>query len=243
MRHEGRNVLITGAGSGIGQAMAVLFAREGANVAINDIKEERLEETKEKVAQEGKEALLLPYDVTDLAAVTDATEKAIKNFGQLHVLCANAGIAPTVEFIDMTPEAWDQMIKVHLYGAFNSCKAVINHMHDNSWGRIVITASMSAVNGDKHLTHYSAAKAGQVGFAKALARETADRGITVNCIAPGLTQTNILGEVDEEVLQKYAPPVGRIGKAEDQAWGAIYLASDEAEFVTGHTLLINGGSF
>jgi acetoacetyl-CoA reductase len=116
-------------------------------------------------------------------------------------------------------------------------------MLEQSWGRIIVTSSMSAVSGDKHLTHYSAAKAGQVGFIRALAREVADAGVTVNAIAPGLVQTNILGEVDSEVIERYLPPVGRIGQPKDQAYAALYLASDEAEFVTGHLLQVNGGSF
>ena len=243
MRLAGKNALVTGAGSGIGQAMAVLFAREGANVAINDLDTARIAETVRLVEQEGRQALPLPFDVTDLAATATAAQQAIERFGHLDILCANAGIAPTVDFVDMTPEAWDRMIKVHLYGVYNGCKAVIDHMIGRGTGRIIITTSMSGVNGDMHLTHYSAAKAGQIGFAKALAREVAPHGVTVNCIAPGLTQTNILGEVDDEVIEKYLPPIGRIGRADDQAWAAIYLASDEANFVTGHTLLVNGGAF
>lgn len=243
MRHKGKNVLITGAGSGIGRAMAVLFAQEGARVAINGRREDRLQETRKQVEAIGGTALVLPYDVADYDAVQAATRTAIGEFGQLHVLCANAGVAPTVNFVDMSPEEWDRMIKVHLYGMYNSCKAVVGHMIDHGWGRIVITASMAAFSGDAHLSHYSAAKAGQVAFAKSLARETAPTGVTVNCIAPGLTQTDILAEVDPEIIAKYTPPVGRIGTPEDQAHAASYLASDEASFVTGHTIKVNGGAF
>lgn len=243
MRLSGRSALITGAGSGIGQAMAVLFAREGANIAVNDVSSDRIAETVSLVEKEGRRAIAVPFDVTDYSAAKEATDAAIGAFGKIDVLCANAGIAPTVDFVDMDPAAWDRMIKVHLYGMFNCCKAVVGHMLSNGFGRIIITSSMSAINGDIHLTHYSAAKAGQVGFAKALARELCPHGITVNVIAPGLTKTNILGEVDDEVIQKYAPPCGRIGQPEDQAWAAVYLASDEASFVTGHTLQVNGGSF
>ncbi len=243
MRLEDRNALVTGAGSGIGQAMAELFAKEGANVAINDIEADRLAETARLVEAEGRKALPLPFDVTDFAAVRDATAHAIEELGHIDVLCANAGIAPTVDFVDMSEDAWDRMIKVHLYGAFYCCKAVVDHMIERGHGRIIITASMSAINGDIHLTHYSAAKAGQVGMARALARELCGTGVTVNVIAPGLTKTNILGEVDDEVIQKYAPPIGRIGQPYDQAYAALYLASEEGSFVTGHTLQVNGGAF
>ena len=243
MRLENRNALITGAGSGIGQAMAGLFAREGAGIAANDVEADRLSATVESVSALGRKALALPFDVTDLEAVQAGTDRAIGEFGHIDILCANAGIAPTVDFVDMTPEAWDRMIKVHLYGVYNCCKAVVDHMIERGHGRIIITSSMSAINGDIHLTHYSAAKAGQVGFARALARELCGTGITVNVIAPGLTKTNILGEVDDEVIRKYQPPIGRIGQPDDQAYAALYLASEEASFVTGHTLQVNGGAF
>jgi 3-oxoacyl-[acyl-carrier protein] reductase len=185
----------------------------------------------------------VPFDVTDF----DETQKQVKfaqdALGGIDIVCSNAGIAPTVDFVDMTPEAWDRMMKVHLYGAFNVCKSALPFMLSQNWGRIIVTASMSAVNGDVHLTHYSAAKAGQVGLVRSLAREVVARGVTVNAIAPGLVKTNILGEVDDEVLQKYEPPVGRIGLPLDQAYAALYLASNEAEFMTGQLLQVNGGSY
>jgi len=243
MRLIGKRALITGAGSGIGQGMARLFAENGADIAVNDVNESRIAETIALVEETGRKAVAAPFDVTDFKATQEEVARVSAELGGIDIFCGNAGIAPTVDFIDMTPEAWDRMIKVHLYGAFNGCKAVLPGMLEQSWGRIIITASMSAVNGDRHLTHYSAAKAGQVGLVRALAREVVDRGVTVNAIAPGLVKTNILGEVDDEVIQKYLPPVGRIGQPRDQACAALYLASDDAEFVTGHLLQVNGGSF
>jgi 2-hydroxycyclohexanecarboxyl-CoA dehydrogenase len=243
MRLAGKKALITGAGSGIGQAMAVLFAREGAEVAVNDIDPARVTRTVAMLAAQGRKAVGVPFDVADYDAVQEGAAKARAQLGQIDILCSNAGIAPTVTFLEMTPQAWDRMIKVHLYGAFNCCKTVAADMVQRRWGRIIITASMSSFNGDATLSHYSAAKAGLVGFGKALARELCPHGVTVNCIAPGLTKTGILGDVDDSVLQKYAPPCGRIGRPEDQAHAALYLASDEAEFMTGHTMLVNGGAF
>jgi 3-oxoacyl-[acyl-carrier protein] reductase len=223
--------------------MARLFAENGADIAVNDVNESRIAETIALVEETGGKAIAAPFDVTDFNATQKEVARVSAELGGIDIFCGNAGIAPTVDFIDMTPEAWDRMIKVHLYGAFNGCKAVLPGMLEQSWGRIIITASMSAVSGDRHLTHYSAAKAGQVGLVRALAREVVDRGVTVNAIAPGLVKTNILGEVDDEVIQKYLPPVGRIGQPRDQACAALYLASDDAEFVTGHLLQVNGGSF
>ena len=243
MRLAGRRALITGAGSGIGRAMALLFAREGADVAVNDIDQARIDAVVAEVQALGRRAVGVKFDVTDLAAVQAGAQQARASIGPLNVLCANAGIAPTVDFVDMTPEAFDRMMKVHMYGVFNCCKAVVDDMLQQGLGRMIITSSMSAINGDVHLSHYSAAKAGQIGFAKSLARELCSRGITVNEIAPGLTHTNKQGDVDTELKRKYTPPCGRIGQPEDQAWAAVYLASDEASFVTGHTLQVNGGSF
>lgn len=243
MRLAGKKALITGAGSGIGRGMALLFAQNGAVVGVNDINPTRIEETIALVEAEGGKAVGVPFDVTNFDAVSSGVNQAREALGGLDIFCANAGIAPSADFVDISPEAWDTMMKVHLYGVFNGCKAVLPGMLEQSWGRIIVTSSMSAVSGDKHLTHYSAAKAGQVGFIRALAREVADAGVTVNAIAPGLVQTNILGEVDSEVIERYLPPVGRIGQPKDQAYAALYLASDEAEFVTGHLLQVNGGSF
>jgi 3-oxoacyl-[acyl-carrier protein] reductase len=243
MRLSGRKALITGAGSGIGRAMALLFAREGADVAVNDVRQDRIERVVAEVRGLGRDSVGVQFDVTDLSAVLAGTETARKALGNIDVLCANAGIAPTVKFVDMTPEAFDRMIKVHLYGAFNCCKAVVDDMVRRRFGRIIVTSSMSGIAGDSWLAHYSAAKAGQIAFVKSLARELAASGITVNAIAPGLTLTNIQADVSQEVLDKYMPPCGRAGHPEDQGWAAVYLASDEAAFVTGHTLMVNGGSF
>ncbi len=243
MKLANKTAFITGGGSGIGRAMAVKMAREGANIAINDLDQGRIDGTIALVEKEGRKAISVPFDVTDLAAVKEAVAKTKADLGTVDILCSNAGIAPTVDFVNMTPEAWDKMLKVHLYGMFNCCTATIHDMIAQKWGRIIITASMSAISGDIFLTHYSAAKAGQVGFARALAREVVAQGVTVNCIAPGLTETAILGEVDEEVKKKYTPPIGRIGTPEDQAATAVFLATDDAEFITGQTIQVNGGAF
>ena len=242
MRLKGRNALITGAGSGIGKATARLFAQEGANVAVNDLSPERCAETIKELSAFGVKTISVPADVTDQSAVEKMTHKVIGEFGRLDTLVSNAGVAPSVELADMTTEQWDRMIKIHLYGLYYCARAVVNHMIANKFGRILVTSSTSGIQGDVSLVHYSAAKAGQIGFVKALSREVVDKGITVNVVAPGLTRTAIQADVDERVIQRYIAPIGRWGVPEDQAWAFVYLASDEAEYVTGQVISPNGGA-
>lgn len=243
MRLKGRNALITGSGSGIGQMMAKLFASEGANVAVNDLTLERTQGTLRLLEPYGVKTVGIGCDVTDFDRVGVMTERVISEFGRLDTLVCNAGIAPCVALAEMSPAQWHEMLRVHLDGVFNCCRAAINHMIANRFGRIIITSSSSGLRGDALLVHYSAAKAGQIGFAKALAREVVDKGITVNVVAPGLTITPILANTDPKVIEQNTPPCGRPGKPEDQAWAAVYLASDEAEYMTGQVLNPNGGAF
>lgn len=243
MRLEGKTALVTGAGSGIGRGIAHLFAREGANVAVNDIYPEKAKETVKEIERSGRKAIAVPADVAEFAQVQRMVQTAIGDFGRLDILVSNAGIAPTVAFHEMTPEAWDRMIKVHLYGCFNCCRNVIDHFLKNRSGRIIAISSLAGVQGDVLLGHYSAAKAGIIGLVKSLSREVVSHGITVNAIAPGIIDTPILAEVSPEVKNRYKPPVGRLGRPEDIAWAVVYLASDEAEFVTGQVISPNGGAW
>jgi 3-oxoacyl-[acyl-carrier protein] reductase len=243
MRLAGKNALVTGAGSGIGRSIALLFAQEGANVAVNDLYPDKAEQTVAEIAKLGRKTVALPADVANFDQVQGMVRSAIDRFGRLDILVSNAGIAPTVAFHEMTPEAWDRMIKVHLYGLFHCCRAVVDHFRQNRSGRIVAIASLSGVTGDVLLVHYSAAKAGMIGFTKALSREVVSHGITVNAIAPGIIDTPILAEVSAEVKNRYTPPIGRLGRPEDIGWAVVYLASDEAEFVTGQVISPNGGAW
>jgi 3-oxoacyl-[acyl-carrier protein] reductase len=153
MRLAGRNALITGAGSGIGQSMAELFAQEGANVAVNALTEERTEETLRLIEKFGRKTVGIGADVTDFEAVAAMIDEVIQQFGRLDTLVCNAGIAPAVELAAMSEKEWDRMIRVHLYGTFNCCRSAINHMISNGFGRIIITSSSAGIRGDAMLVH------------------------------------------------------------------------------------------
>lgn len=236
-RFTGRTALITGAGSGIGAATARLMAAEGARVIVNGRDAAKCQAVVEGIVAAGGQAIAAPADITDgqaVAAMVAAAEP-------IDILVANAGISEVASFADLTFEQWDRMVKTHMYGLFHSTKQVVPGMVERGYGRIVVVSSLSARGGDAGLIHYGAAKAGQIGFAKALAREVVDKGITVNVVAPGLTNTPILANVDEAIMTAYAPPVGWIGSPEDQAHAILYFASDAARYVTGEVLSPNGG--
>lgn len=240
-RFTGKTALVTGAGSGIGAATARLLAAEGARVAVNGRSADKCRAVVDEIVATGGEAIAVPADVTDADGVAAMVGTIADTYGPIDILVANAGISEVVTFADMTFEQWDRMVRNHLYGLYHCTKGVVPAMTTRGQGRIVVVSSLSARGGDAGLVHYGAAKAGQIGFAKALARELVDKGITVNVVAPGLTDTPILADVDDAIRAAYAPPVGWIGAAEDQAHAILYFASDAARYVTGEVLSPNGG--
>lgn len=236
-RFTGRTALITGAGSGIGAATARMMAAEGARVIVNGRDPAKCQAVVDDIHAAGGQALSAPADVTDADAIAALVDAA----GPIDILVANAGISEVASFIELTFEQWDRMVKNHMYGLFHCTKQIVPGMMERGYGRVVVVSSLSARGGDPGLIHYGAAKAGQIGFAKALAREVVDKGVTVNVVAPGLTNTPILSNVDEAIMTAYAPPVGWIGSPEDQAHAILYFASDAARYVTGEVLSPNGG--
>lgn len=240
-RFERRVALVTGASSGIGAATARLLAAEGALVAINGRDPDRCEAVAREIEAAGGTAMAVPADITDADAVSAMAAAIEDRWGKIDILVANAGISEVVPFTDMRFEQWERMIRNHLHGLYHCTQAVLPAMVAAKHGRIVIVSSLSARGGDAGLVHYGAAKAGQIGFGKALARELVADGITVNVVAPGLTDTPILADVDDAIRAAYTPPVGWIGAPEDQAHAILYFASDEARFVTGEVLSPNGG--
>ena len=248
MRLKGKIALVTGAGSGLGQATAKLFAQEGADVVVADISQRRAEAVAAEVSQVGvSRAIGLQADVTESSAVKALVDQAKSELGQINIIVNNAGIAQIKDLLDITPEEWQRMIDVHMKGTFLCTRAVIADMIAAKWGRVINTASVAGMTGGPQNAHYAAAKAAIIGFTRSLALEYARSGITVNAVAPGLIETPMVkqgtGPASEKVVDFFIRriPMRQMGKPEDIAGAHLYLASDDAAYVTGQVLSPNGG--
>ncbi len=259
MRLKGKVVIVTGAGSGLGRATALAFAREGAKVVVNDISQRRAEAVAEEIngASRKKKALAVRADVVSKAEVDAMVAAARKRFGPVNVLINNAGIGQIKDFLDISPDEWQRMLDIHVKGTFLCSQAVIADMIAANWGRIVNTASVAGMEGGPQNAHYAAAKAAIIGFTRSLALEFARSGITVNAVAPGLIDTPMARGVGsgangeggipnvkaEQVMNFFLRriPLRKLGTPEDIAQAHLYLASDEAQYVTGQVLSPNGG--
>ena len=234
-----RLALVTGGTRGIGEAISVNLKENGYNVVANY-------GGNTAAAEEFSERTGIPsfkFDVSDFSAVKDAVEQIESDYGDIDVLVNNAGITRDTTMHRMTFEQWDQVIQTNLASCFNTCKAVIEKMRKNGFGRIVNIGSVNGQAGQYGQVNYAAAKSGIHGFTKALALEGAGKGITVNAIAPGYVDTEMVRAVPAEVLEKIIAtiPVGRLGTPDDIARSVLFLVGDDAGFMTGSTLSINGG--
>ena len=241
---KGKTALITGASRGIGRAIAIRLANEGARVAINfSSNVDKAEEVKQIIESNGGEAMLLQGNVADFAAVGEMIKRIVDAWGSLDVLVNNAGITRDNLLIRMKPEDFDVVIDTNLKGVFNCTKAVSRQMIKQRGGRIINMSSIVAINGNAGQTNYAAAKAGIIGFTKSAARELAPRGITVNAIAPGFIATDMTAAMPEDIKHATVEkiPLGRIGAAEDIANAVAFLASEQASYITGQVLCIDGG--
>jgi 2-hydroxycyclohexanecarboxyl-CoA dehydrogenase len=240
MRFEGRRALVTGGASGVGAAIARRLAAEGAAVVIGDLNEAGAREVADEIG-----AVAIPLDVAELSAATAAVDSA----GPFEILVNNAGTDDFGFFTDMTPDRWRRLLQVNLEGVFNCTHAALPAMQRAGYGRIVNIASEAGRVGSKGSAVYSAAKGGVIAFTKTIARENARFGITANAIAPGPIDTPLLraatqlGEIGERVIEtmKSQTQMRRLGKPEEVATVAAFLASDEASYVTGETLGVSGG--
>jgi NAD(P)-dependent dehydrogenase (short-subunit alcohol dehydrogenase family) len=244
-RLEQRIAIVTGAGQGIGRAIALGLVREGARVAIADVNEECANTVKNEIEAAGGRALVIRTDVSNEDSVQAMVERALQEFGRVDILVNNAGIFPTSSVEGMSEGDWDRVIGTNLVGAFLCARAVVPKFLEQGTGRIISLTSGRAFQGAKNGAHYAASKAGIIGFSKSLALELAPHGITVNVICPGITDTaQPRGHQTEEQIYAQAQriPLGRIGQPEDLVGPAVFLASDAAAFITGQTIMVNGGS-
>lgn len=236
--------LVTGASRGIGRAVAFRLAQKGYAVAVNCCSHPQLgEEVCSLVHEQGGEAMLFPADISDSSAVQKMVDTIHSQMGNIEVLVNNAGIAQQKLFTDLTDEEWQRMMDIHVNGAFYSCRAVLPEMIRRHSGCIVNISSMWGQTGGSCEVHYSTAKAALIGMTKALAKEVGPSGIRVNCVAPGVIATDMTAELDAQTMNELADetPLCRIGVPEDIAKAVAFLASDDAEFITGQVLAPNGG--
>jgi 3-oxoacyl-[acyl-carrier protein] reductase len=243
-RLAGKIAIITGAGQGIGRAIALGMAGEGATVAVAEINDEKAREVRGELEQRGHKALAVPTDVANENSVNAMVKKCVAEFGGVDILVNNAGVYPRCSVADMTEETWDRVIGINLIGAFLCARAVIPEFLKRERGSIVNISSGAAFQGPRNGAHYAASKAGLIGFTKALALEIAPHGITVNAICPGMTDTALpRANRSEDDIRKHAQeiPLGRIAQPEDLVGPAVFLVGDAGRFVTGQTIFVNGG--
>jgi 3-oxoacyl-[acyl-carrier protein] reductase len=242
---SGKVAAITGASSGIGEATALALAGAGAAVSLAARRTDRIEELARRIESDGGRALAVPTDVTKEEEARAFVERTNEELGRLDILVNNAGLTRDNLFMVMKDEQWDEVIAVNLTSTFMLCRAAARAMlrAKPNFGRIINIASVSGVFGNPGQGNYSASKAGVIGMTKSLAREVAPRGITANCIAPGFVSTPMTAALNEKQTEEIAKmiPQQRFGAPEEIAAGVVYLASNEAGYITGQTLHINGG--
>jgi meso-butanediol dehydrogenase / (S,S)-butanediol dehydrogenase / diacetyl reductase len=251
---SGKRALVTGAGRGIGQAIAVAMAEHGCRVAINDLTADRLEATAQRIAGQSTEPLLVPGDVGSSATVNSLVRTVTERFDGIDILVNNAGVITALLMEDISDEEWERTLRINLTAMFYTCRAVVPQMKQRGSGKIINVGSNAAKTGEKLLTHYSASKFGVLGFSQALAMELAAHHVNVNCVCPVWCDTNMMASMapvyaefanstPEAMLTEWAAanPWGRNAQPTDVAKMCIFLASDYAEFITGQGVNVSGG--
>ena len=241
---EGKVALVTGSARGIGRAIAEVLAQRGANVAITDRNAEMAAATaQEMTAKYGRKVPAFPVDVSDSASVKTMVDQVIAEFGRIDILVNNAGTTRDNLIMRMDEPDWDLVLNINLKGVFNCSKAVVRPMMKQRYGRIVNISSVSGLAGQAGQANYSASKAGVIGLTKALARELGSRQITVNAVAPGFIPTELTKDLPAELKESSLTgiPLGRWGTPEEIAYAVAFLASDQAAYITGHVLSVDGG--
>ncbi len=242
MRLRNRVALITGAARGIGREAALLFAQEGAKVAVCDV-DPQGEEVAHAIQQNGGSAAFFVMNVADRNQVQQVVAEIVRTFSRIDVLVNNAGITRDAQLVKMSEEDWDKVLAVNLKGVFNVTQAVVPTMLAQGYGRIINTASIVALYGNFGQSNYVASKAGLIGLTRVWARELGPKGITVNAVAPGFIETEMVKSVPEKILQSVRErvPLRRLGSPRDVAYVYLFLASDEAAYVNGAVIPVDGG--
>ncbi len=242
---DGKIAIVTGGTRGIGASIVKLFLERGAKVAVCARNKERGIEFVTSLNKSEEYVKFFQVDVSSFEDVEQCFKNILEHFGGVDILVNNAGITLDKLFLRMKKEDWDKVLEINLNGTFNFCKVVVPKMIKKRWGRIVNLTSVVALMGNPGQANYCASKAGIIGFTKSLAREIGSRNVTVNAIAPGYVETDMTKEMNDKAREELlkSVPVGRPGKTEDIAFGVLFLCSDEASYITGHVLNINGGMY
>ena len=246
MRIEGRTALVTGGSRGIGRAIAMCLAAEGADVAVNYVSSaQQAEDVVAAIRALGRKALSVQGDVSLMPSAAAMVKEAIAVLGHIDILVNNAGITSDKSFVKMDVEAWHHVMSINLDGVFNCTKAVIDHMIAQKYGRVVNITSVIGQIGNFGQANYAASKAGTMALTKSLAKELATKGVTVNAVAPGFIETDMADAIPEKVRERIigSIPMRRFGKADEVARAVAYLVSADADYITGTELSINGGLF
>ncbi len=246
MRLKEKKAIVTGAGRGIGRAVALAFAREGADVLVNyQSNDAAAKEVVEKIQALGRKAFAVKTDVSRSEEVKAMVDRAIQEFGRLDILVNNAGLSKPAMLLDMTEESWDRVVGIHLKGTFNCTQAAARHMKEQGSGRIINVISTAGLFGTVGQINYASAKAGIIGFTKSAARELGRFGINVNAICPGVTITDMTQKIrtDEKFQEIFLNRIQlrRFAEPEEIAPAFVFLASDEASYITGQILGVDGG--
>jgi len=245
LKLTGKVALVTGAAQGIGKAIALLLARNGADTVVSDINLEKGEETAKEISAIGPKAMAVKVHVANLSDVEQMVTGILEKLAKIDILVNNAGITRDKLVLRMTEEDWDAVLGVNLKGTFNCTKAVVRHMARQRSGKIVNISSMVGEMGNAGQANYSASKAGVIGLTKTVAREYGQRGINVNAVAPGYIETPmteaLLEKAEKEIMKLI--PMERLGKPEDIAEAVLFLVSEESSYITGHVLNVNGGIY
>jgi len=243
MRLKDRVAIITGGARGIGKTIAFKYAEEGADIVIFDLLREDGEKTVKEIEEKGRKAIFYPLDITNFGKVEGAIKDVEKKFSKIDILVNNAGVTRDTLLLRMEENDFDFVIKVNLKGTFVCTKAVIRVMMKKRYGRIINMSSVVGIMGNAGQANYSASKAGIIGLTKSVAKEVGKRNITVNAIAPGFIETPMTEKLSDEVKKAYfdAIPLARFGKTDDVANLALFLASDEANYITGQVIQVDGG--